>query len=70
MLTLRAAIRNRNLRLLLALNLGCELSDVAATLLEWRDRGRADPVVRGSLALASVGLATWIAALRGVSASE
>jgi hypothetical protein len=70
LLTLRAAIRNRNTRLLLRLNVGCELSDMAATLLEWRDRDRADRVVRGSLALASIGLATWIAALRGLRDTE
>jgi hypothetical protein len=63
-LTLRAAIQNRNTRLLLGLSLGCELSDMTATLLELRDRGRADPTVRGSLILATVGLATWTTALQ------
>jgi hypothetical protein len=66
LLTLRAAVQNRNIHLLLGLNVGCELSDIAATLLEWRDRERADRVVRGSLALASIGLATWITALRSL----
>ena len=44
-LTLRAAACNRNTRLLLGLSLGCELSDMAVTLLEWRDRGEADRTV-------------------------
>ncbi len=70
LLTLRAALRNRNTRLLLDLNVGCELSDAVATLLEWRARDRADPVVRGSLALASVGLATWTTALYSLRAAE
>ncbi|HWY89551.1 MAG TPA: hypothetical protein VNY31_02665 [Solirubrobacteraceae bacterium] len=65
-LTLRAAIQNRDTRLLLALSLGCELSDMTATLLELRDRGRADPTVLGSLILATVGLATWTTALRSL----
>ncbi len=65
-LTLRAALQNRNTRLLLGLSVGCELSDMAATLLELRARGRADPTVRGSLILATVGLATWTTALRAL----
>jgi hypothetical protein len=69
LLTLRAAIQDRNTRMLLGLNVGCELSDMAATLLEWRERERADRVVRGSLTLASIGLANWIAALRSLRAS-
>ena len=64
LLTLRAVIRNRDRRLLLGLNVSCELSDLATTLLEWRDRGAADRTVVGSLALACVGLATWTTALR------
>ena len=63
-LTLRAALQNRDTRLLLGLSLGCELSDLAATLLELRARGKADHTVRGSLILATVGLATWTTALR------
>ncbi|HEY5342405.1 MAG TPA: hypothetical protein VIJ66_01955 [Solirubrobacteraceae bacterium] len=69
LLTLRAARRNRNTRLLLALNLGCELSDLAATLLEWRDREHADPVVLGSLVVALVGIAAWTSALRALPAT-
>jgi hypothetical protein len=65
-LTLRAALQNRNTRLLLGLSLGCELSDLTATLLELRARGRADPTVRASLLLATVGLATWTTALRAL----
>jgi hypothetical protein len=66
LLTLRAAVHNRDTRLLLGLSVGCELSDITATLLEWRDRGQADRTVRGSLILASVGLATWATALRNL----
>jgi hypothetical protein len=69
-LTLRAAAHNRNTRLLLGLSLGCELSDMAATLLEWRDRGEADRTVIGSLVLATVGLATWTSALRQLNGAE
>lgn len=65
-LTLRAALQNRNTRLLLGLSLGCELSDMTATLLELRDRGRADPTVLGSLILATLGLANWSTALRNL----
>ncbi len=70
LLTLRAAVQNRNTRLLLGLNVGCELTDLAATLLEWRDRNRADLTVRGSLAVASAGLLTWIAALGGLPSAN
>ena len=65
-LTLRAAIQDRDTRLLLGLSLGCELSDMAATLLELRDRRGPDRTVLASLVLASVGLATWSAALRSL----
>jgi len=63
-LTLQAAIQNRNTRLLLGLSLGCELTDMTATLLEIRNRGGSDPTVLGSMILATVGLATWTTALR------
>lgn len=66
LLTLRAAVGNRDTRLLLGLNAGCELSDLAATLLEWHDRGGADRTLVGSLALACVGLATWTIAIRAL----
>jgi hypothetical protein len=65
-LTLRAALQNRHTHLLLGLSVGCELSDVAATLLELRARGRADPTVRGSLILATAGLVTWTTVLRSL----
>ena len=35
--SLRAAVLNRDVRLALALNIGCDLGDLIATLLEWRD---------------------------------
>ena len=63
-LTLQAAIQNRNTRLLLGLSLGCELTDMTATLLEIHDRDGSDPTVLGSMILATVGLATWATALR------
>jgi PPOX class probable F420-dependent enzyme len=69
-LTLHGAVRDRNTRLLLGLNLGCELSDVTATLLEWRARGRADRVLGGSLLLACAGLVTWTVALRTLGPSR
>ncbi len=66
-LTLRGAAQNRHARVLLALSVACELSDLSATLLEWRERGEADRTLIGSLALATVGLSTWTTALRLLS---
>jgi hypothetical protein len=62
--TVCTAVRGGDVRPILALNLAGELGDTAAGLLEWRDRGRADALVVGSLAPSAAGIAMWIAALR------
>lgn len=62
-LTLRAAVRNHDIPVVLALNLGCDLGDLIATLMEWRT-GDLPPVAGvGSVVLQSVGIATWGALL-------
>jgi hypothetical protein len=66
LLTLRAACLNRDPEIALGLNIGCELSDLATTLLEWRDRGGPDRLLLGSVAVAAAGLATWTTALRNL----
>ncbi len=66
LLTLRAAVLNHDTELALRLNIGCELSDLATTLLEWRDRGGPDRILLGSAVVASAGLATWTTALRNL----
>jgi hypothetical protein len=63
LLTLRAAVLDRETRLALGLNLGCELADLTATLLAWRDSGRPDRNLIASMVLQSAGLATWTLAL-------
>ncbi len=64
--TLRAAARNESCRELALLNLACALGDTAATLLERRERGAWDPVVRGSVSVDVVDVAWWTNALRYV----
>lgn len=64
--TLRAAVRNKGCRELAVLNVVCALGDTAATLLEWRDRGRWEPVVLGSVPVDLLDVAWWTNALRYV----
>jgi hypothetical protein len=65
--TLHAALRGRDLRPFLAVSAGCETGDALCGLLEWRDRGRADAMVAGSLAISAAGLAAWGAAWRATA---
>jgi hypothetical protein len=62
--TLAAAVRGEGCREVAMLNLVCALGDTAATLLERRDRGSWDPVVRGSVPVDVVDAAWWANALR------
>jgi hypothetical protein len=61
--TLRAAVQNRDQRLVLRLNLGCDLGDLIATLLEWRTGDLPAAAAVGSVVLQSAGIATWGALL-------
>ncbi len=62
--TLQAAARDKGCREVAVLNLWCALGDTAATLLEWRDRGRWERVVLGSVPVDVVDVAWWLNALR------
>jgi len=64
LLTLRAAAVDRDLRLLLGLNLGCDLGDLVATILEWREGELPIGALIGSAVVQSAGMATWTTALR------
>jgi hypothetical protein len=67
LLTLRAALLDRDARTALGLNIGCDIGDLLATLLEWRQGGALDSgLVAGSAALQSAATATWITALRNL----
>ncbi len=64
LLSLRAALENRDIRLALGLNVGCDLGDLIATLLEWRYGGLPVGGVIGSTGLQSAGIATWSILIR------
>jgi hypothetical protein len=64
LLTLRSAMLNRDKRLALGLNLGCDLGDLVATLLERRDGELTTGATAASVALQSASMATWITVLR------
>jgi len=64
LLTLRSAFLNRDRRIALGLNLGCDLGDLIATLLEWRDGELSGGATAASVALQSASMATWTAVLR------
>ena len=64
LLSLRAAGLDRDLRLALALNIGCDLGDLLATLLEWRKGDLPVAAVVGSAVVQSTGIATWSSLLR------
>jgi hypothetical protein len=64
LLTLRAGLVERDVRLVLALNAGCDLGDLIATLLEWRTRELPAGAAVGSTVVQSAGIATWIGLLR------
>src|SRR5436309_2973112 len=66
LLSLRAALLDRNVRMALALNVGCEFGDLVATLLEWRNGDLAIAAVARSAVVQSTGMAIWITALRAV----
>jgi hypothetical protein len=66
LLSLRAAVLDRDAQLALGLNIGCDLGDVIATLLEWRDEELPGGAALGSVVVQSAGIATWSMALRGV----
>jgi hypothetical protein len=67
LLSLRAAILNRDTRLVLGLNIGCDVGDLLATFLEWRDDDLPAAAAVGSLIVQSAGIATWSLALRSLS---
>ena len=64
LLTLGAALADRDTELALKLNLGCDAGDAAATLLEWRAGDLPAVATLASVALQSSGLALWSSALR------
>src|SRR4051794_27693676 len=64
LLTLRSALLNRDTRIALGLNLGCDLGDLIATLLEWRDGELSGGATMASVALQSSSMATWTTVLR------
>ena len=53
-------------RLSAALSLSVDALDVAAALLEWRQRGRADRAVVGGILLSGAGVANFALALRAL----
>ena len=63
LLTLRAAIQNRDTRIALGLNLGCDFGDLVATLLEWREGELPGSLAGASAVLQAAGMATWSALL-------
>ena len=64
LLTLRSALSNRDTRIAIGLNLGCDLGDLIATLLERRDGELNRSYALASVALQSASMATWVTALR------
>jgi hypothetical protein len=64
LVTLRAAFLNRDTRIALGLNLGCDFGDLIATLLEWRDGDLSAAAAVASVALQSASMATWTTVLR------
>jgi hypothetical protein len=69
LLTLRSTVLNRDTRLALRLNIGCDLGDMVATGLEWRDGDLPAGALAASAALQSAAMATWATALRSLSAA-
>jgi hypothetical protein len=65
-LSLRAALLNRDVRLALALNFGCDFGDLIATLLEGRNGGLPIAAIAGSAVVQSAGMATWTSALLAI----
>ena len=63
-LSLRAAIRDEDVRLALGLNIGCDVGDLIATALEWRDQDLPAVAAVGSIVVQSAGIATWSTLLR------
>jgi hypothetical protein len=68
MLTLRSAVLKRDMRLVLGLNIGCDLGDLAATVLESRNGDLPAGALIGSAVVQSVGMATWTIVLRSLAA--
>jgi hypothetical protein len=68
LLSLRAALLDRDVRLALALNTACDFGDLVATVLEWQ-RGGDLPMgaLIGSAAVQSTGMAIWTSGLRALS---
>jgi hypothetical protein len=64
LLTLRAALLNRDTRVALGLNIACDLGDLIATLLERRDGDLSRGETLASVALQSASMATWTTVLR------
>jgi hypothetical protein len=56
----------RDMRLVLGLNIGCDLGDLAATVLESRNGDLAAGALIGSAVVQSVGMATWTIVLRSL----
>jgi hypothetical protein len=55
-------------RLALVLNIGCDLGDLIATFLEWRDDDLPAVAALGCLIVQSAGIATWSTVLRSIDA--
>jgi hypothetical protein len=66
LLSLRAAVLDRDVRLALGLNIGCDLGDLIATFLEWRDGDLPGAAAVGSTVVQSAGIATWSSVLRSI----
>jgi hypothetical protein len=66
LLSLRAALVDRDLRLALGLNIGCDLGDLIATFLEWHDGDLPAAAAVGSTVVQSAGVATWSTVLRSL----
>jgi hypothetical protein len=64
LLTLRAAILERDTRLALGLNLGCDVGDLIATILEWRGGELPRAAATGSAVVQLTGMSIWGALLR------
>jgi hypothetical protein len=63
-LTLEELLLNGDLRPALGLNIGCDVGDLIATLLEWRAGELSTGIAVGSAVVQSIGIATWSAGLR------
>lgn len=66
LMTVRSAVLDRDTRFGLRLNIGCDLTDLLATVLEWREGELPTGALLGSAAVQSAFVAIWTAAMRRI----